>query len=121
MRESKKLTSYPPTWRGELLLACRKCQKKLKGERGFRSLSKLKKTVARWNKSETGGPLHLIQTPCMDLCPKGGVTVCLPQRDPTQLSVLRSEEDLARLCEMWPDSAVQGRTGIQRGEREGAE
>jgi len=53
-----------------------------------------------------GEPLHLIQTPCMDLCPKGGVTVCLVQRNPLQLSVLRSEEDLARLVEIAPDSAV---------------
>jgi len=102
----KKLTGYPLTWSGEVLLACRKCQKKLKGERGMRPLSKLKKTVARWNKAHPGEPLHLIQTPCMDLCPKGGVTVCLAQRNRLQLSVLRSEEDLAPLVEIAPDSAV---------------
>jgi len=102
----KKLTGYPPTWSGEVLLACRKCQKKLKGERGMRPLAKLKSTVKGWNKAHPGEPLHLIQTPCMDLCPKGGVTVCLAQRDPIELSVLRSEEDLGRLLKITADSAV---------------
>lgn len=112
MSEPTTLKCYPPTWTGELLLACRKCQKKLKGERGLRALSKMKKTVGRWNKAHPGGPLHLIQVPCMDLCPKHAVTVCLPQRSPLQLSVLRSKEDLDRLCDMQgentplPDSSV---------------
>jgi hypothetical protein len=48
---SNSLKSYAPTGEGALLLACRKCQKKLKGERGTRALAKLKKAIKRLNKN----------------------------------------------------------------------
>ena len=89
------LKTYPPTWQGELLLACRKCQKKLKHE--DRGLSRLKKTVSRRNKAAPGQELRVVNVPCMDLCPKGGVTVCLPERSPVRLAVLREVGDLDKL------------------------
>jgi predicted metal-binding protein len=94
---SNRLKSYPPTWEGDLLLACRKCQKKLKGEPGMRALAKLKKTITRHNKEHAGALLHLISVPCMDLCPKGAVTICLPANQAATLSILRDEGDIASL------------------------
>src|SRR3954453_14953726 len=88
------LKSYPPTWEGDLLLACRKCQKKLKHDSALRPLAKLRKTIKRRNKTHPGAPLHLISVPCMDLCPKKAVTICLPSTRPATLSILRSESDI---------------------------
>ena len=89
--------TYPVPWRGQLLLACHKCQKKLKRDHGLRALAKLKKTVKRYNKEHPDHLLHVINVPCMDLCPGDAVTVCCPARDSTRLSILHSKEDLERL------------------------
>ena len=97
MPKSTNPSSSPPTWQGELLLACRKCQKKLKGHDKLRPLEKLKRTVKQLNKTHPGHPLHLVNVRCMDVCPKLGVTVCLPQRSPLRLYILRSEQDLEHL------------------------
>lgn len=89
--------TYRPTWEGELVLACRKCQKKLKHKPGKRSLAKLKKTLQRAHAGATGRQLHVINVPCMDLCPKGGVTICAASHTPHQLSIIYSEQDLKRI------------------------
>jgi predicted metal-binding protein len=91
------LKTYIAPWHGQLLLACRKCQKKLRDDDQLRSLAKLKKTVKRHNKAHPGAELFVLNVPCMDLCPKDGVTVCFPARQPVGLSILRGEEDLARI------------------------
>ncbi|HEY3741060.1 MAG TPA: hypothetical protein VGL53_14515 [Bryobacteraceae bacterium] len=91
------IQSYPPAWKGELLLACRKCQKKLKREPGMRALAKLKKTIKRYNREHPEAPFHLISVACMDMCPKGAVTVCLPATRPLAVSLLRSEGELDKL------------------------
>jgi len=91
------LKTYSAPWEGHLVLACRKCQKKLKGDPDLRSLSKLKKTVKRANREHSDKSVHIVNTPCMDLCPKGGVTVCDPRQDSDRLFILRSEEDIERL------------------------
>ena len=90
------LKSYPAPCEGEIILACRKCQKKLKRDGNLRDLAKLKKTVKRFNKEHPEQLLHVINVPCMDLCPKAGVTVCCPRRGPG-LAILRGEEDLQLL------------------------
>jgi|KBSSwiStaDraftv2_1062776.scaffolds.fasta_scaffold58092_3 predicted metal-binding protein len=92
------LKTYPASWEGRLILACRKCQKKLKRDPDQRSLARLKKTVKRYNKEHPARQLHVINVPCMDLCPKGGVTVCCPTHDPSLLSIMRRDEDLRLLC-----------------------
>ena len=91
------LKSYPASWQGELILACRKCQKKLKSSKDLPGLAKLKKTIKRHNKQHPERQLHVINVPCMDLCPKDGVTVCCPERDSNRLSILRSLNDIERL------------------------
>jgi hypothetical protein len=92
------LKGYPAAWEGELILACRKCQKKLKSHGTLRATAKLKKTVRCYNKQHPERLLHVINVPCMDLCPKDGVTVCCPARSAGSLSILRRGEDLERLC-----------------------
>lgn len=92
-----ELKSYPAPWNGLLVLACRKCQKKLKKDDDLQALAKLKKTVKQHNRRHSEQPLHVIQVGCMDLCPGGGVTVCVPARSTESLFILRSEEDLERL------------------------
>jgi len=94
---ANSLKSYPPTWEGDLLLACRKCQKKLRGEPGMRPLARLKKTIKRHNKQNPLVALHLISVPCMNLCPKGAVTICLPASQPATLSIIRTEGDIDEL------------------------
>jgi predicted metal-binding protein len=93
----RTLRTYPAPWEGEIILACRKCQKKLKKHGGLRDLAKLKKAVKRYNKEHADKPLHVVGIPCMDLCPKDGVTVCCPTRDPNLLEIIRSSEDLQKL------------------------
>lgn len=38
----------------------------------------------------------MINVPCMDLCPKGGVTICDPSQNPPRLQILWDVEDLDR-------------------------
>ncbi len=90
------LKSYPATWKGHLVLACQKCQKKLKGNDDLAALAKLKKSIKRHNKRHPESAIHLVRVPCMDLCPKDAVTVVLPQ-EPQRLSILRSESDIDQL------------------------
>ena len=70
MPKAASPNSYPPTWHGELLLACRKCQKKLRRDDKVRPLAKLKKTVKQWNKDHSRAPA----APC-----KHAVYESLPQ------------------------------------------
>jgi len=71
-RMAKESKTYPGPWHGQPILACRKCQKKLKGEADLRAMAKLKKTMKRHNKEHPDRALHVVNVPCMDLCPKDG-------------------------------------------------
>lgn len=94
---ASELKTYAAPWDGRLILACRKCQKKLKGDPDLRALAKLKKTIKRRNKEHPEQALYVINVPCMDLCPKDGVTVCNPAEMPLRLSILRSKGDIERM------------------------
>jgi|SRR5579875_2602147 len=94
---SAGLKTCPPTWSGELLLACRKCQKKLRHQPSLKSLARLKKTLKRRNREHPDRPIHLINVPCMDVCPKHAVTVCKPSEKPPRLTILRSASELDTL------------------------
>src|ERR1700754_2466625 len=89
---AQEFKSYPAPWNGQLILACRKCQKKLKKDDDLEALANLKKTVKRRNRKSRQELLHVINVGCMDLCPGGGVTVCAPAQDTDRLLILRSEE-----------------------------
>jgi predicted metal-binding protein len=93
------LKSYDVPWSGELVLACRKCQKKLKGDAELGELAKLKKAVKRYNKAHPEGELSVLNVPCMDLCPKGGVTVCVASEKPVRLRILRRVGEIGELVE----------------------
>jgi hypothetical protein len=89
--------SYGVPWDGELVLACRKCQKKLKGDAELAGLAKLKKAFKRYNKAHPDLPLALLNVPCLDLCPKGGVTVCVAGEKPPRLRILRRVGEIEEL------------------------
>jgi predicted metal-binding protein len=89
--------TYPALWKGQVVLACRKCQKKLKGDHALRDLANLRKTFKRYNKQHPDEQLHVINVPCLDLCPKDGVTVCNPAERPYRLAILRGEDGIEGL------------------------
>jgi predicted metal-binding protein len=91
---SRKIKSYPARWQGELMLACKKCQKKLKKNDDLASLANLKKTVKERNKRGPATWLHIVNVPCMDLCPKDAVAICMPARAADRLMILRGKKDL---------------------------
>lgn len=93
-----RLKSYPAPWKGRVVLACRKCQKKLKGHKHLAGLAKMRKSAKRFNREHPESQIHLVQVGCMDLCPKDGITVCDPGWSPPGLVILRSEEDLLPLA-----------------------
>src|ERR1700761_2966910 len=93
-RETK---SYAVPWQGRLVLACRKCQKKLKHAHGVEALGNIKKSIKARNKRQGQNLLHVINIPCMDVCPKHCVAVCLPGEAGERLHILRTEEDLESL------------------------
>ena len=66
----------------------------------MRALAKLKKTVKRLNKEHRDALFHVINVPCMDMCPKGAVTISLPRRCPTELFLIRSEDEIEALYQM---------------------
>jgi hypothetical protein len=86
--------TWPAPWHGEVLLACRKCQKKLRKHPLRGALSKLKKIVKRRNREIPGAALHVIPVSCLKLRPKDAVSVCLPSRYADRVFILRSENDL---------------------------
>jgi predicted metal-binding protein len=83
-----------------VLLACRKCEKKLKHapEAAPRKLKKsLKKLAKLYGDSH---PLHVVPVSCMKLCPKDAITVCTASelgQIPPRLTIIRSQQDLIRL------------------------
>jgi predicted metal-binding protein len=87
---------YRIPWKGQLLLACRKCQKKLKRGEGAAKLSKALKRRAR--QDEDGLKLRVIEVPCLKMCPKGGITVCTQaQLGRGECSIVRNGADVDSL------------------------
>lgn len=69
---SRGLTAAKPTWREDLVLVCRKCQKKSPGVDG--------RPLAKWLRRELkrrgqGQRFRVVQVGCLDLCPKRAVTL----------------------------------------------
>lgn len=69
---------------------------------GQRALSRLKKWFRK--RSDDTSPVHVIDIPCVKLCPKGGVTVFARRHlniDPPRIAIVRSAGDLETLyCEL---------------------
>jgi hypothetical protein len=98
-RSREIIRSFRAPWKGQLLLACRKCQKKLKHSGKKNELSKLNKALKKRAKHYEDAPtLHVIEVSCLNLCPKGGITVCTQrQLGQGECSVVRSATDLDAL------------------------
>ena len=91
------LKSYTGKWQGRLLLACGKCQRKIRRSGKSEGLGKLRKSLKQLGKAhDSAVRLKVIQTDCLKVCPKGGVVVCT-QTDFVrgQFSILRDDEDVA--------------------------
>ncbi len=90
------LRLYRTPWKGELVLACRKCQKRMKKREG--GLRKIKRWFKARAKEDADAPrIHVIQVPCVKLCPKGGVTIFSDRQlahSPAGVCIARSEADL---------------------------
>jgi hypothetical protein len=89
------LRSYRAPWKGQVILVCRKCQKKLRHAGKKNRLAKLAKYLKkRTRQDENGLQLHVIEVSCLKLCPKGGVTVCAQrQLACNECSIVRSKAD----------------------------
>jgi hypothetical protein len=98
---SQGVRTYGAPWKGQLLLVCRKCQKKLKHGGKKQSVSKLSKALKKRARDDENAPkLHVIEVSCLNLCPKGGVTVCTQrQLADGECSIVRSRADVDALYE----------------------
>ena len=108
--------SYPAPWKGELLLICRKCQKKLKHDGKKNGISKLSKTLKKRARHDENSPrLHVLEVPCLKMCPEGGITVCTQrQLGRGECSIVRSRDDVDALYQQYQGSTldhVQGEAG----------
>jgi predicted metal-binding protein len=94
------LRSYNLPLKGQLLLACGKCQRKLQQGENHK-LSSLKKLLKRQAKQDPVSlRLHVLKVPCLKLCPKNGVTVCTPAQVARHAcSIVRSVDDVTALYE----------------------
>jgi predicted metal-binding protein len=98
----EEVRSYPAPWKGQLLLVCRKCQRKLKHSGKKNGLAKLAKGLKKRARHDEDGPkLHVIQVPCLKMCPKGGVTVCTQgQLARGECSIVRTAKDVEALLSL---------------------
>ena len=92
MSEEIAVRSYRAPWKGPLVLVCRKCQRKLKHSGQNNGIAKLAKRLKKRSR------LHVIQVPCLKMCPKGGVTVCTQtQLACGECSIVRTKADVDAL------------------------
>ena len=91
------LRSYPGPWEGQIILACRKCQKKLKHGGKKNGIAKLNKELKKRGNQE-GVQLRVIEVSCLKMCPEGGVTVCTQrQLGRNECSIVRTKADVDAL------------------------
>jgi predicted metal-binding protein len=90
------LRNYPGPWKGELVLVCRKCQKRLQHDGGNKRLARMRKTLRkRARRFDDALDLHAVDVPCLKMCPKDGVTVCTAAQVANhECSILRSLTDV---------------------------
>jgi hypothetical protein len=95
------MQSYRIPWKGQVVLACGKCQKKLKRGKKKDRGSKLSKALKRrTQRDEDGLKLRVIEVACLKMCPKGGITVCTQgQLGRNECSIVRTRADVDSLYE----------------------
>ncbi|MFC5343936.1 hypothetical protein ACETK8_19670 [Brevundimonas staleyi] len=83
-------------WR-DVVLVCKKCQKKLDGGFGPNGDKTLKKALKKYLKPNDGkgrkAELAVIETACFDVCPKNAV-VCVNAAEPKALLIVPVGADL---------------------------
>jgi predicted metal-binding protein len=100
----QELRTYPGPWKGEAVLVCGKCQKKLKHDDGNKKLAKIGKTLRKRAEKRRGLKIHSIEVGCLKMCPKGGVTACTGvQLARKECSILRSVADVDAFIERCAD------------------
>jgi hypothetical protein len=88
-----KLPLKPP-----VLLACSKCQRRLKHDGDPESITPLKKLLKRISKQHGTRPPTILKVPCLKLCPGGGLVVLTPQQLVAhECTILRTREDAKAL------------------------
>jgi predicted metal-binding protein len=96
--ESTPLRIYREPWKGQLVLACGKCQKKLKKNGGKQGVASLKKSLKQRSHTDPALRLRVATISCLKLCPKGGVTVCTQgQVGRGECSIVYTQEDVDKL------------------------
>ncbi len=97
-----RLRSYRGPWKGQLVLVCRKCRKKIKQSGAKNKLAKLGKTLKkRARRQESDAQIDTVGVSCLGMCPKGGVTVCTGQLLARhECLILRSQDDVDALIQL---------------------
>jgi predicted metal-binding protein len=84
--------------KGPILLACGKCQKRLKGEGDPEGIVPLKKVLKQVSKEQGSRSPYVIKVPCLKLCPKDGLVVLTARQVARrECSVLRTREDVGAI------------------------
>ena len=94
------LKRYRAPWKGQLLLACLKCQKKRKRQSSRAKPLKLKKAMKQ-AMIEAGSELRVrvIQVACLKLCPKGAIAVCTQEQlGRGECSMVKTADDVRMLA-----------------------
>lgn len=97
------MKNYDALWDGPLILACRRCQKRLRKSGHPPAFAKLRKWLkSRLRKDDRQkNALHVIEIPCQKICPKGGV-VCMSQSQlasrPAGFCIIHSESQMESFC-----------------------
>ena len=107
----------PAPWR-TFVVACRKCGKRLDGGYGPDGDETLRRAVKQaLRQAGRRGTLHVVETGCLSLCPKGGVAVLRADR-PGELHVIPAGLDgpelLAALGDDLPATPPQA-PAVRRG------
>ena len=101
---------YRSRFKGQPLLVCRKCERKLDRDD---PLARLKKAFKKLTKADPDCTrIYTIPVSCLKLCPEGGVVVCTQAQlaqTPPSLQILRSKDDLLELftsCKAHPQRSL---------------
>ncbi len=105
MPKSAEIATHPTPWQS-VILVCRKCSKKLDGgfgPDGDETLTReLKRALRAGGQRRT---TRVIETKCLGVCPKNGVTVLPASTPATLLTVAAGTAATALLARLQPDAA----------------
>ena len=109
---------YPDRLRGydapgelQLVQVCEKCERRLRKDGRNRDIPRLKRVLqACATTSDQPIALRVLEVPCMNVCPEGGVTACTGGQatgQPARLSVIRTPDDVLKLYDSLVRSASE--------------